>query len=131
MLLERNTYDSFGGTDIEDELYERLEYRARMFLNHATYGRVLHMKEVPECVQRAMFELIELYNAQTAATGNMIGVTSASNDGISISYGNEMTNSAVKNQAYALVKDYLSDQADDNGVPLLYKGVHYIDSVWK
>lgn len=131
MLLERNTYDSFGGTDIEDELYDRLEYRAEMFLKHATYGRILHMQEVPACVQRLMFELIELYNAQTAASGNMFGVTSASNDGISVSYGNEMTNSSVKSQAYALVKDYLSDQADDNGVPLLYKGVHYIDSVWQ
>ena len=131
MLLEYKVYEQYGGTVEEGETYDRLEYRARAVVVHATFGRVLHMSETPECVQRLMFELIELYNAQSSIAGSMVGVTSASNDGVSVSYGTDLTNNAIQAQTYALIKDYLHGQVDDNGVPLLYKGVYYCDSVWK
>ena len=90
-----------------------------------TLARVKNMADVPEEVKLAMMVLIKVdakYSAD-AQTDSAI-VSSFSTDGYSESYGgiSEQTASA-ENQATMEVYRMLFGVLDDNGVPLIYKGV--------
>ena len=59
MYLNLQEYIRFGGDiSIHAEEYSRIEYAARRRIDLYTFGRVKHMREVPEAVKRLMFEMI-------------------------------------------------------------------------
>ena len=50
-------------------------------------------------------------------------VTSFSNDGYSETYADPLTRERVKEIECELISEYLSEETDDHGTPLLYLGV--------
>lgn len=89
-------------------------FEAKKIIDYYTFGRVKEMEVIPQEVEMCMFKLIEkLSNSQT-------NVKSESTDGYSVTYS---TTDEYNKSLYDIVKTYLSDVVDDNGTPLLYRGV--------
>lgn len=117
-------YVAYGGT-LSEQDFTLAEFKARSRIDWMTLARVQNMAVVPEEVKLAMMVLIKVdakYSAD-AQTDSAI-VSSFSTDGYSESYGgiSEQTASA-ENQATQEVYRMLFGVLDDNGVPLIYKGV--------
>lgn len=123
MYIEISYYLANGGTEMDDAAFSRNEYRARKIVDRLTQNRVTKMKNVPEAVQRLMVELVTLEATQGAAALDNQPVSSFSNDGYSETYAQPMTAEMVKQLEMDLVVDYLAEEIDDNGTPLLYLGV--------
>ena len=123
MYIDKTYYKNNGGTEMDDATFSRNEYRARKIVDRLTQNRVTKMKNVPEAVQRLMVELVTLEATQGAAALDNQPVSSFSNDGYSETYAQPMTAEMVKQLEMDLVVDYLAEETDDNGTPLLYLGV--------
>lgn len=123
MYIEISYYLANGGTEMDDAAFSRNEYRARKIVDRLTQNRVTKMQNVPEAVQRLMVELVTLEATQGAAALDNQPVSSFSNDGYSETYAQPLTAEMVKQLEMDLVVDYLAEETDDNGTPLLYLGV--------
>lgn len=123
MYIDRTYYKANGGTEMDDAAFSRNEYRARKIVDRLTQNRVTKMAQVPEAVQRLMVELVTLEATQGAAALENQPVSSFSNDGYSETYAQPLTAEMVKQLEMDLVVDYLAEETDDNGTPLLYLGV--------
>lgn len=123
MYIDRTYYKNNGGTEMDEAAFSRNEYRARKIVDRLTQNRVAKMQNVPEAVQRLMVELVTLEATQGAAALDNQPVSSFSNDGYSETYAQPLTAEMVKQLEMDLVVDYLAEETDDNGTPLLYLGV--------
>lgn len=123
MYIDLSYYLGNGGTEMTDAAFSRVEYRARKIVDRFTQGRVKTMTEVPEAVQRLMVELITMEAGQGAQLLENQPVASFSNDGYSETYADPLTADRVAEIEEDLVLEYLSDETDDTGTPLLYLGV--------
>lgn len=124
MYIDLAYYKETGGkADMTDAAFSRNEFRARKLVDKLTQGRVKNMTAVPEAVKRLMVELVTLENTQGAEVTVGKCVTSFSNDGYSETYADPLTGEQVKEIECDLVSEYLSEETDDEGTPLLYLGV--------
>lgn len=112
MYISYEDFVSYGGT-VEATAFDRFAYRAGCEINNKTYNRVAQLDKVPECVKRCEFELI-VYLSKKASDGNIANITSISNDGYSISYGEQKGSDA---EIYDIIYTYLADTG------LMYCGV--------
>lgn len=108
---------------IPSSLFDRSEFRARKIVDRVTQGRVKNMEKVPEAVKLLMVELVNLEVSRGTHYNSNQAVSSFSNDGYSETYVAPLTDEQVKEKEDRLILEYLSDEVDDNGVPLLYLGV--------
>ena len=123
--LTYEEYTQYGGTAISQADFAVAEFGARSRIDLLTLGRVQDMQTVPEEVKLAMMVLLKVdakYSAEAQADNAI--VASFSTDGYSESYGgaSEQT-SAAQAQANKQVSRMLFGVLDDNGVPLIYKGL--------
>jgi len=116
----------FNGT-LDEAAFTLLEYQAGKIIDLATHERAADEDPVRVAVKYAAYELISLLAAQAeadkAAAG---GISSMSNDGVSITYGSSSGASAASSASAmrsAVLKKYLATEVDANGTPLLYAGV--------
>lgn len=123
MYIEMGYYLANGGQEMDYAAFSRNEYRARKIVDRLTQNRVTKMQNVPEAVQRLMVELVTMEATQGAAAMDNQPVSSFSNDGYSETYAQPLTAEMVKQLEMDLVVDYLAEETDDNGTPLLYLGV--------
>lgn len=123
MYIEIGYYLANSGTEMDNAAFSRNEYRARKIVDRLTQNRVTKMQKIPEAVQRLMVELVTLEATQGAAALENQPVSSFSNDGYSETYAQPLTAEMVKQLEMDLVVDYLAEETDDNGTPLLYLGV--------
>lgn len=123
MYIEIGYYLENGGTEMDKAAFSRNEYRARKIVDRLTQNRVAKMQNVPEAVKRLMVELVTLEATQGAAALDNQPVSSFSNDGYSETYAQPLTAEMVKQLEMDLVVDYLAEETDDTGTPLLYLGV--------
>ena len=123
MYIEMGYYLENGGQEMDYAAFSRNEYRARKIVDRLTQNRVTKMQNVPEAVQRLMVELVTMEATQGAAALENQPVSSFSNDGYSETYAQPLTAETVKQLEMDLVVDYLAEETDDNGTPLLYLGV--------
>lgn len=124
MYLTYEEYVAYGG-ELSASAFPAAEMRARKQIDKLTASRVAAMATVPEEVKLAMMELIKSNAAADVATltENPL-VQSFNNDGYSESYGSAADQLAVvQSSAAAAVSDLLYGVADDNGTPLLYRGL--------
>lgn len=118
-------YTAYGGTAVTQTQFTTAEFKARKRIDYLTDCRVQNMATVPDAVKICMTSII---NADAAAGADALAssplVASFNTDGYSESYG-----SATEQQAamqYALnrqIKEMLYGELDDNGTPLLYRGL--------
>ena len=125
MYIDLIYYQQNGGKeDMTYAAFPRNEYRARKLVDKLTHGRVKNMTNVPEAVKRLMVELVSLEATQGAELAVHQAVTSFSNDGYSETFADPLTGDRVKELECELILEYLSEEVDDNGTPLLYLGVN-------
>lgn len=124
MYIELDYYLSNGGADMEDAAFSRNEYRARKLVDRMTAGRVKTMAQIPEAVKRLMVELVTLENTQAGNLAERQPVAAFSNDGYSETYAEPLTAERAKEIEMDLILEYLGDETDDRGTPLLYLGVN-------
>jgi len=124
LYLTYDEYQSYGGTLPEAD-FTLAEFRARKRVDYLTDSRVENMAEVPEAVKQAMMSIIKADSAVgvDAQAGSPL-VASFSTDGYSENYGSAADQTAnVEKQLNAEIRRLLFGVKDDNGVPLLYRGV--------
>ncbi|MBQ6326393.1 MAG: hypothetical protein IJH86_04545 [Clostridia bacterium] len=124
MYLTYDEYQSYGGTLPEAD-FTLAEFKARKRVDYLTDSRVEAMAEVPEAVKLAMMSIIKAdgvvgVDAQAGAPL----VASFSTDGYSENYGSAADQTAnVERQLNAELRRLLYGVKDDEGVPLLYRGL--------
>ena len=145
MYLSYEEYTEYGGT-LDETAFRDLEYDAESEINWFTFNRLkrpeweqaLHEEGLKKC----MYQLIrikqmenELLSSSTGGAGwgvgwtKEAGITSQSNDGVSVSYN---TMSSGELMAYFngsktkedIVNKYLGSIVNDLGRNILYRGVY-------
>ena len=124
MYLTYEAYQACGGTMSEADFIQA-EFRARKRIDCLTDNRVAGMSEVPAAVKQAMLTIIRVDGAVGAdAQARTPLVASFATDGYSESYGSaEGRTGALETQLNDEIGRLLYGVTDDNGVPLLYRGV--------
>ena len=124
-------YQAWGGT-LPESAFNLAEIKARSRIDAMTQGRVAHMAAVPEQVQAAMMEIIQVDQTYSAAAQAAAPVAASfTTDGYSESYGSaESRTAAIEKQLTASIETLLNGIVDDDGVPLLFAGVPVIGSPW-
>lgn len=124
MYLTYDEYLELGG-EMDESQYALAEFQARKRIDLLTLNRVAAMAQVPEEVKMAMMVIMKADTkfSATAQADNPV-VASFSTDGYSESYGSATDQtSAVNRQVDNTVTQMLFGVNDDNGVPLIYKGL--------
>lgn len=123
--LTYGEYTGYGGTLPETD-FVLMEFRARKKIDYWTDCRVQNMAAVPEAVKLCMMQAIKYegtYGVEAQADNPVI--SSYNTDGYSESYGNAQEQAqAASKGLYRAVRSMLYGEKDDNGVPLLYRGVN-------
>lgn len=116
-------YQSYGGTASETA-FPLFEFRARKRIDRLTASRVQAMETVPEAVKLCMMSLIGIDSkaGAEAQVENPV-VTSFNTDGYSESYGKALSVEDADKTMSASIRSMLWGEKDDNGVPLLYRGL--------
>ena len=119
-------YQAYGGKMDETD-FTLAEFKARSRIDYMTLGRVQDMETVPEEVKLAMMVIMKVDSKYSAdAQSDSAIVSSFNTDGYSEAYGGttEQVNAAEKQLNRQLTK-MLFGVLDDNGVPLIYRGLDY------
>ena len=110
---------------ISESLFDDLEFKARKRIDYWTDCRIQKMAAVPAAVKSCMKVLIKIeqrYGAEAQMDSKPIA--SFSTDGYSESYGSiSEQQSAANRSVERAIREWLYGETDDNGTPLLYRGV--------
>ena len=125
MYLTYEEYQAYGGTMPEVD-YAPAEFKARSRIDYLTDSRVAAMAAIPEAVKLAMMTIIRADGAVSVdAQSDAPLVASFNTDGYSESYGNASDRTTtMEKQLNAEIQRLLYGVKDDNGVPLLYRGLN-------
>lgn len=126
------TYDEYvefvdvsEGAELSETAFTIAEFRARKTIDYWTDNRVQNMETVPEAVKHCMLAIIKLdskYGAEAQIENPLL--SSFNTDGYSESYGSATDQQAAAKQAVNdCIRQWLYGETDDNGTPLLYRGV--------
>jgi len=124
MYLLYSEYVAYGG-NLSETAFNRVEFKARKAIDQKTFGRLIGATVISEPVKRLMFELVNtIRNLDTEGIDYNPLVESESNDGYSISFnsGSIMTIEQKQKIISDMIDEYLADEVDSNGTPLLYCG---------
>ena len=129
MYLTYEEYTGMGG-GASQSAYPRLEAKAAALLNRMTFGRLAGSEAVSESVKYCMFDLIGAIEAEESLGGIAAGreISAMSNDGVSVSFSASGSGGARAGAAKyaAIARDWLANETDACGIPLLYAGVRVI-----
>lgn len=117
-------YQKYGGNLPETE-FNLSEFRAQKRIDYLTDNRVEGMQEVPEEVKLCMMSLIKVDGkAGVDALADTPLLSSFSTDGYSESYGSAADQIATMQKTMdATIREMLYGVTNDEGVPLLYRGL--------
>lgn len=122
--IDIEQYINWTDKEVDESAFSRLEYRAERMIDRYTQSRVRKMEEVPESVKRCMAELITvMIDGDIIGAASKPAVQSFNNDGYSETYAQPITGDVLVCNLYGIIREYLSEERDDNGTPLLYLGV--------
>lgn len=123
LYLTYQEYKSYGG-ELSETAFIPLEFKSRKRIDYLTDSRVQNMAAVPAAVKLCMYVLIGMESSvgrsEQAASSS---VSSFNTDGYSETYSQAMDADTASAQMDALTKEYLYGEKDDNGTPLLYRGL--------
>lgn len=118
------TYDEYvgiGGT-LDLTAFNRNIDRACGVIDNATHNRIEHMAEVPQRAKALCRDLVE-YLANDFGSSKQVSNHSQSAGGVSESESFVIRSTEERaGEIGDMVKDYLLNEVDDNGTPLLYRG---------
>jgi hypothetical protein len=119
--LTYEEYKAIGGT-IDETAFNRSIDRACGIIDNATHNRIECMEEVPRKAKALCRDLVE-YLANDFGSSKQVSSHSQSAGGVSES--ESFVIRSIEERAGEIddmVKDYLLNEVDDNGTPLLYRG---------
>lgn len=135
MYLTYEEYQNMGGT-LDETTFNDFEFNARSQVDWYTFNRLQNEEEFPEAVKRCMYSLIRMLQDKqqamlvsgTSADGQtQAGITSQSNDGVSVSFNTlsardlvDMSKTAIED----LIQRYLQGVMNSLGQKVLYRGVY-------
>lgn len=121
--LTYDEYKEMGGAVPQTEFIQ-LEFKARKRIDYLTDSRVKDMANIPEAVKMCMMSLITI-EAAVGVEAQVLNpvVTSYNTDGYSESYGKAMGAEDAAVSMNATVRTLLYGETNDEGIPLLYRGV--------
>ena len=118
--LTHPEYQALGGA-LDLVTFDRYSFRADREIDVATFDRLKEMETIPEEVKRCAFEAIEfLYSTRAYVDGS--APKSFNADGYSETV-NVLSQGDISERIAEIITIYLVDLTDDNGVPLLFRGV--------
>ncbi len=125
VYLTFEEYTAYGGSAVTQEQFPTAEFKARKRIDYLTDSRVQNMETVPDAVKLCMTSII---NAETATGADALAssplVASFNTDGYSESYGSAAEQqTAMQTALNRQIKEILYGETDDNGTPLLYRGL--------
>lgn len=136
MYLTYDEYVNFGGSALDETVFQQLEFEVRTIIDWWTFNRLQNEESYPEAVKRCMFALIKLLQQKqqamivdaSATNGTtQAGITGESNDGVSTTY-NVMTAKeavdAMKGEIESTIRMYLSSVKNSLGRKVLYRGLY-------
>lgn len=115
MFITYKEYKDMGG-GLDETAFNLYAYEAERKIITATHGRA---KTATEAIKRCIVRLAGILAKSDIAADK---VTSFSNDGVSQSI-KDVSAADYAAGADSIVREYLSNEVDENGVPLLYLGV--------
>lgn len=123
--LSFQEYTAYGGNAVTATQFPTAEFKARKRIDYLTDSRVQNMETVPDAVKLCMTSII---NADAAAGTDALAssplVASFNTDGYSESYGSTTEQQAAIQKALNQeISSMLYGELDDNGTPLLYRGL--------
>ena len=119
--LTYEEYSNMGGV-LDLTAFNRNIDRACGIIDNATHNRIECMKEVPQRAKALCRELVE-YFAANFGSSKQISNHSQSAGGVSESESYVIRSTEERaGEINDMVKDYLLNEVDDNGTPLLYRG---------
>ena len=120
-LKDHQEYLALGGV-CDATAFNRYIDRACGIIDNATRNRIECMAEVPQRAKALCRDLVE-YLARNDATENAVTSRSQSAGGVSESESYAIkTADDVYGDIQNMIYDYLLNETDDNGTPLLYRG---------
>lgn len=118
------TYDEYRemGGELEETAFKRNIDRACAFVDSHTQNRLQSILKVSQRVKACMRDLVE-YLANNVSSGKAITSKSQSAGGVSESesYATK-TLDEINAEMLCIVYDYLINETDDYGTPLMYRG---------
>ena len=114
-------YTEMGGI-LDLTAFNRNIDRAVGVVRKTTHGRVDKMKIIPRSVKMLCLELVEYFSNDFCSSKQ---VSSHSQSAGGVSESESFVIRSIEDRAGEvddLIKDYLSNEVDDNGTPLLYRG---------
>lgn len=133
--LTYDEYHDMGGT-LDMTAFNDLVFDAQSTIDWYTFRRLKKETEIPEEVKYCMYKLISLLDdlkkasaidIATQEDSSLAGISSQSNDGVSVSYNVISAQDAIALNKDALkncVQKYLSGVTDSLGRNLLYRGLY-------
>ena len=123
LYLTYQEYKSYGG-ELSETAFIPLEFKSRKRIDYLTDSRVQNMAAVPAAVKLCMYVLIGMESSVgTSEQAASPSVSSFNTDGYSETYSQAMDADTANAQMDALTKEYLYGEKNDNGTPLLYRGL--------
>lgn len=115
MFITYEEYKDMGG-GLSETAFNLYAYEAERKIYTATHGRA---KTATEAIKRCITRLVGILAKADIAADK---VTSFSNDGVSQSI-KDVSAADYSIEVDNMIREYLSCEVDENGVPLLYLGV--------
>ena len=124
IYLTYDEYSAMGGI-CDLTAFNRFSDRAFGIVDNATHNRIEYMADVPQRAKALCRDLVE-YLARNGTTENSVTSRSQSAGGVSESesYATK-TADDVYGDVQNMLYDYIGNEKDDKGTPLLYKGAMF------
>lgn len=124
IYLTYDEYSTMGGI-CDLTAFNRFSDRAFGIVDNATHNRIEYMADVPQMAKALCRDLVE-YLARNNTTETSVTSRSQSAGGVSESesYATK-TSDDVYGDVQNMLYDYLGNEKDDKGTPLLYKGAMF------
>ena len=113
MILTYDEYKALGG-GLDNTAFNIFGYEAEAKIKAETSGRVTEAEAVKRCIAR-LADILKNADVSEDKTASW------SNDGVSESL-REVTAEDFEKKVQSIIREYLSDEVDAEGVPLLYLG---------
>ncbi len=109
MILTYQAYTEMGGRIPDEAAYTPYERQAALKAGYYTQGRIQKLEVIPECVQAAIFRLVELF----WDFDNGANIKACANDGVSVTYADAPSLDAA---ALQIIRETLPPELTFRGV---------------
>lgn len=138
MYITFEEYQDYGGT-LDEPTFNSIYYDVQIKIDYYTFNRLVNDTVFTEKVKRCIVKLISLLNIfneyqKTITDLKHPVVASASNDGVSMSYGGYLGNTTpndlntvqeqLDKDILNTIKQYLYGEKNQAGEVLLYRGIY-------